>query len=308
MKMDLAAKNLSACVFIFQCLGHFYFSFKNLKKQNRDRWPNLRHTFYFIFLVLFLSSSMMLYTIVRKSNDYARSLTAKTLLNLILVDTAFVGWVLEIFVGVVEAYWATPLSKKFILTCVEIAEKFQRDFQHFIDYKAIRHKLMWQSLILVTYFVVTISFQYFFSKFYLKDDSLKLNYLFVICPLIFSTSLVLKFIFHVRLINTHLEAVCKVVGEVFPKFSFTGVVNGVFVKPVNAKSYRATTFKLKAISKIYSTIAKNAELVNRSMGLTLITVTAIQVVSIISGTYRVLMSTLGKNPENIIGKPFFNKI
>lgn len=307
VKMNADAKNLKDCVTIFQCLGHFYFSFKNLTLQNRDRWANLKHTVHFIFLLLFLSSSMILFTATRKSNDYVRTLTAKNLLNIILRDATFASWVLEVFVGLIETYFATPLTKKFILTCLQVSEKFQNDFQRVIDHKAIRDRLAKQSFILVAYFAGTVSFHYFFSNIYLKDSSTESNYLFLICPLIFLTTLVLKFIFHIRLINTYLEAVCTILFEIFPKFSFAGVINGVFVKPNKAKLYRDTTLKLKAIINIYLAIEKSAELINRSMRFTLITMTTLCIVSNIAASYRLLMGALGENTGNLVGMEFINR-
>lgn len=300
--MDSVVKNLSNCVTVFGFLGHFYFILKDLSSNNRDRWPRSRHTIYFIFLLIFLLSSMFLFAVAQKSTDYVKQVTAKSFLNLVLADITFAGLVLQIFVGLLQSYWTTPLSKRFFWNSLKIADKCQKDCQHLIDHKAIRDQLLRQTLFLVAYFTGTGIFQYSISKWHLKKSSAEIKNLTIICPVIFLSTLGLKFIFHVRLINLHLEAVCTIVLKTFPKFSFAGVVNGVFVKPIKAKLYRATTFKLQSILQVYLMIAKNAELVNRSMGMTLFTVTGIQVISLITGTYRILMAALGKNSiENVAG-------
>lgn len=300
--MDSVVKNLNDCVTVFGFLGHFYFSLKDISFNNRDRWPRLRHTIYFIFLLIFLLSSMILFAVAQKSTDYVKQVTAKSFLNLVLADITFAGLVLQIFVGLIQSYWTTPLSKRFFWNSLKIADKCQKDCQHLIDHKTIRDQLLRQTFILVVYFIGTGIFQYSIAKWHLKSSSAEIKNLTIICPITFLSTLSLKFIFHVRLINLHFEAVRTIVLKTFPKFPFAGVVKGVFVKPVKAELYRATTFKLQSILQVYLMIVENAELVNRSMGMTLFTVTAIQVISLITGTYRILMAALGKNPiENIAG-------
>lgn len=238
----------------------------------------------------------------RKSIDYVESTNAKTLINLLFLNVTVVGWVMDICIGIVQSYWATPLTRRFILNCLKIAENFHNDFQYAVDHRIVKNKLIRKTVFLVAYFVGTICFLHLFAKFYLKGNSSGLKYYLTICPLIFLVSVVLKFVFHVRLINTHLEAINSVLLNLFPKFSFTNVVHGVFVKPMQKKVYFETTLKLKNISKMYLMIVENAELVNKSMGLTLLTFTAVKVVSTIAESYRILMAALGKNPRNVIGK------
>lgn len=304
-KMDSVVKNLNDCVTVFQFLGHFYFSTKNPSVKNRDRRPSLGRTIYFIFLLLFLLSSMFVCAHALKSTDYVKQLTAKTLLDIFFFDAFLVGTVLEIFLGLTQSYWATPLTKRFFLNSLNIAEKFKNDFNYVVDHGKIRKKLIRQTLFLSCYFTGTGFFQYFFSKFHLNESSAEFKNLMIICPILFVTTLVLKFIFHLRIINMQLAELRIVFLEMFPKFTFAGVINGVFVKPVKAKIYQKTTIKLKIISEIYFLIAENAELVNRSMGITVTSITAFNVISLITGTNRILMAALGKNPlKNIAGKHF----
>lgn len=300
--MDSAKKSLNDCAIIFQFLGQFYFSFKNLSTQNRDRRPSIGNTIYSIFLFVFLTSSMFLFSMNRKSIDYVENINAKTFFNLLFFNVSLIGWMIDICIGIMQSYWATPLTKRFLLNCLKIAKKFHSDFQYAIDHKVVRNKLILQTVILVAYFVGTTSLYHLFSKFHLIDNSTELKYYFITCPLIFLSAVVLKFIFHVQLINTHLEAVHTVLLDLFPKFTFINVVNGVFVKPVQQKVHCEITSKLKTIAKMYSTVAENAELVNKSMGVTVLTFTTVKVVSTIAGSYRILVAAFGKNPGNIVGK------
>lgn len=299
--MDSVVKDLNDCALIFQILGHFFFSIKNVSFRIRDRWPNYKHTFYFIFLFLFLPSSMILFITTRKSSEHTKPVTAKTFLNVVFFDATFGGWVLELCVILLQSYLSTPLTRRFILNCLKIAETCQNDFQHVMDHKPIRNKLARQTLFLVAYFSGTIFFHFFFSKHYFINHSFESEYLLIICPLIFATTFVLKFNFHVWIINSQLEAICAIVLNFFPKLPFTGIVNVVSVKPLTVKSYRETTSKLQTITRMYFMISKNADLTNQSMGFTLIVVTLAAVFSMIAGTYRILMTAMGRNLGNIVG-------
>lgn len=300
--MDSVVKNLGDCVTVFQLLGHFYFSFKNVSPKTRDHRPDLRHTIYLLFLLIFLASQVVLFSIAEISSDYVKSLTAKTLPNLILINAFFFGLLSQVCIGAIQSYLATPLTKTIILNSIRISEMCQVNFQHFIDHKAIRDRLVKLSSFLAVYFVGTASFQYLFSKLYLNESSTEVKNITTACPILFLTTLVVKFLFHVHLVNTHLEAVCTIAVNTFPKYHFAGVVNGIFVKPVKAKLYQETTSKLQTISRIYLLIVENAELVNRSMGITLFAVTATSVTAMISGVYRIFMAVIGANPvKNIAG-------
>lgn len=300
--MDSVTKYVNDCAKLFQLLGHFHFNVKNLLNRNQGRWYKLGYIVYSIFLLLFLSSSIIVHTSRRMSKDYVQQLTAKNLLHLLLLNSTFAGWVLETIVILAQTYVATPLTEKFILNCLKLAKRFGKGFQHFIDHKAIRDQLIRHTLFVVAFFGGTICFQYFFSRFSVeKKSSVESSYLLMILPVIFLTTSVLKFIFLVRFINTHLEAIHTVVLQTFPKFSIAHVVNGVFIKPVTIKLYRETTLKLKIISNLYLIIAENAELVNRSMGKSILVVTAVQVVSTIAGTYLLVMTAVGKYAGSLSG-------
>lgn len=299
--MELAVKYLNDCSTIFQFLGHFFFAVKNLSLRNRDYWPSLGHTFYLIFLMIFLSSSVLAFSIVEKSEDYVKDLSSKTMLNLLLADVSLFGLLLELGVGLIQSYCATPLIKKFCLNSLKITEKCEKGFQYVINFKANRDRLVKHTIILVTFFGGTNIIKYSISKWHLNESNTELRYLAITCPMIVLMTLVMKFTFFVNLINTQLETLNKIILKTFPKVSSTSIVKGALVMPVKDVFYSDTTSRLQTITEIYFLIVENSELVNQSMGITLITLTSVHAVIMIAGTYRILMSALGRNSENVGG-------
>lgn len=144
---------------------------------------------------------------------------------------------------------------------------------------------------------------YFYEKFYDEEGAFTRMCL-AAPPTIFLGMAAFKFVFLVKVINFHLENFIKLVTEIFdsPPIIENSNLNLIFVKSNKKRDF---SIKLKALRRIYNLIYENCEVINRSMGKTVLTIVSVMVIAITASGYRLLLSFLGKlATDQVAGEHF----
>lgn len=232
-----------------------------------------------MLVFVFLTVQMIIFATFAFSEDIQEKLNAKTVLNLVVQHAMYAGLILIIFVGFIQTYTTTPLAKRIFLNCIKITEKIQQDFCHFVNYKPIRRKVINYFVFIIIFIFCSQLFMHSVESFF-KEKTTFLRTCFAIFPLIFLHTTAFKFVFYVSLVNNQLEIVGKLIPELIsvePK-----VFNrlGFYVKPVKSNKSFEIMKNIKNIREIFNVICENTELINRSMGITVLSIIAVMVVAI----------------------------
>lgn len=289
--MDPAARYLSHCAAIFQVIGHQYFSVKSLKPENRESKPLFGYAIYFIILLFAITGQMVYLLTLASPENFKEQLSAKNVIDYIVQQSIFFGSILVISIGIIQSFMTTQLTKKFYWNCFKISKLCLDDFQNIVDYRKIR-ACTFKYLIFLVLYIIAAEAVYFCNLFFLNDPSLMLGIFISSVPMIFLHTNVLKFIFLLKLVNFHLETIFELFTELLDP-PLTIVENLIYVKPWNMNKLQGLKHKILNINRIYNVIYENAQIINRSMGVSILLITAINVVKILSSGYRIFLAFVG---------------
>lgn len=298
--MEKARKYLSHCATFFQIFGHQFFSVKYLTDANQKEYPSLSYTIYFFIMFFVMTCQMLIIASIEAFKDDHERLSAKTAVNYFVQHSMYLGLIAIICVSLISSFAMTPLLKKFYLNCLMITEMSLRDFNHLVDYKEVRRNAIKYFVFITLYFTATENFFYLYENYFNEPRSFARTCLGII-PLMFLNSTAFKFIFFVKIVNYHLETVNRLVQCIFkPPLTIAENLE-VYVKPTNSNKSLMLSEKIKRIRRIYNVINENAEIINRSMGVTVLTVTSVMVIAITASGYKIFLTAVGKLPTEKVG-------
>lgn len=292
---------LGHCSTLFQIFGQQYFSVRTLKKENQKNFPSIGYTIYFVVAFVVVMGEIVIFSTIALSDGVQQTLSQKTVLNVVVQNSMYVGLVVIIFVSLIQSFVSTPSTKKFFLNCVKIARISHYDFGHPIDHRRIRQKVFRHFLLVLLLYFASENFLYFYEKFFNQFESfLKTATSFL--PLMFLTTTCFKFLFYVKLVNDHLENINTLIKGMFESQS-TAPLKIKFVQPIKSQPVDLS-IKILNLRRSYNIIIENCEIINRTLGKTVFTILVAMVIANIASGYRLLLVMIGKFPvEKIGGKP-----
>lgn len=299
--MDPVVKYLNHCGALFEIFGHQYFSLKSLTAKNRHDYPSLSYTIYFLLVFVVLTSQMVIFTTFAASSENLDvKLNSKTVLNIIVQHSMYIGLIIIICVSLIQSFVSTPLTKKLYMNCINISQMCAKDFGHVIDHRRIRRYVLKYFIFIISFFLMTQFGLYSFGK--SRGDSADLlQTCIIIIPMIFLHSTAFKFMFYVKILNIHLEAINSILPGIFdvPKlYNGRGIIPVVNLK---LQEISGLSIKIQKLRRVYIIICENAELINRTMGKTVLIIIFVMVVAIIASGYRLFLAMVGKLPIEKVG-------
>lgn len=286
-KMSFSAvKCLSGCAMIFQLWGHQFFSVASLSDKTQGKWPTIRYTFHFFVSVFLQSSQMGALATLGHSRE---AVSAKNFLTYAVQYAMYFGLVFIICISFIQSYATTAAMKQFYRNCISIARMFEVKCSVHIVHSQIKKSLIRKSIFVVVFFVVNESFVYSMDVYFDKPLRPFLNIVAAFFPSMFLATIALKFMFFVQMINLHLVAYNKALKKLFQSYStqkLANVISTIVVTPVNVDEIEVTRLKLRNLRNIYFAISENVEIVNHSMGATILTVIVVMVITFTSIIYK----------------------
>lgn len=303
--MEPAVKYLSHCAALFQLFGHFFFSVKYLTPETQKKFPSLAYTIYFLVNFVALTGQMVIFTSLASSEDIAVSLAPKSFVNYLVQHSMFIGLTVIICVALVQSFIATPLTKKLFLNFINIARMCKKEFHYDIDYKAIRKQIFGNFFIIVLFFIISQLLIYSIDK--SKGEP---NAFFKACcaimPLIFMHTTAFKFFFLVKMANYHLEIINQLIIKTFSSSWDAFESLNIDFKPIRLnKSSVDLTKRIKNIRRIYNVLHETTEIINQTMGLTVLTMFFVMVIVLTASGYRLFLTAVDKAPVEKAGWVIF---
>ena len=276
--MDPAVKNLSHCALLFQICGHQYFSVKSLSSRNQSQYPSWGYTTYFFIVFITLTSKIIIFVLLASSEEVEVELSPKTAVNYIVQHSMYFGLIFIIFIGIIQSFATTPLTKQIFINSIRISSLSQKEFSYMFDYQDLKKKnLKYLIFLILSWTPIEIIFFSLLRRFDEKAFSITLM---VILPIFYLRATAFKFVFHVEMINYQLENILKLLSKAISEDETFGGGVRLFIKPVKIKTVPEITMKIKNLRKILNIVYENSELVNRTNGLTILSLVAVMVINI----------------------------
>lgn len=293
---DSAVKCLSDCALVFQLCGHQYFSVASLFDEKQKKRPTIRYILLF-FISVFIQSSQMGALATWEHSDEA--LSAKNILTIVVRYAMYFGVVFIISISLIQSFMATAALKKFYWNCIKIARMFDVKCNVSIDHRHIKKRLIRRLIFFVLFFTVLEGCVYCFEMLFGMKLRPFLKIAAGFTPTAFLATIIFKFTFFVQMINLHLATYDKALKKLFEPFKtqkLISVINGIVVKPANVNEKEVMRMRFQNLRNVYFVITENAEIVNHSMGATILVVIVVMVISITSIIYKFCMVLLHNAP------------
>lgn len=297
--MNLAVRYFSQCAWIFQVLGQQFFSVQSLTFDNLNTPPTRGYLVNFVCYFVVLNTQLGIYIYLYLFKNPIK-LTPKNFINVLVQYFYWTGLVLLLSVGLIESFRTTPVMKKFFWNFIKISSICRRDFGHTIDHKIIQIQTFRDSLVLFLIYGVSEAILRSYD-----EDAVVLKLCIISVPKFYFVVIFYKFIFYVKMVNFHLNEVSTLLSKAFAKPSFQ-TSELIFFTKNNPRVISDIEKRLRSLRTIYNMISSNADIVNHSMGFSILIITLIMVTFITSTGYYLLVSILSKAPdENLSSKNFF---
>ncbi|KAL7025145.1 hypothetical protein ACKWTF_013364 [Chironomus riparius] len=283
-----AVENLAKCCGIFQIFGLFYFSIKKLSLKSANLYPSMFYTIHFILILVILTTQSIILAI-STSSDITTAINAKNALNYIIQHSMVIGLILVLIIAFIQSYAATREMKKIFVNFIKISHIFLEDFQHIMDFCTMKMQLYKMIFRTMLYYLASQVVLYIYETYYGINISL-VRLSIGIFPNIFMSMIIFKFVFFVNLVNYNLSHMTILMQKLFSPQHGPAIIN------VKAKADKKFERNLKTLRKIYYLVQENVELINKSMGFTILVFLGILVLSLISGGYRIFLTFVGRYP------------
>lgn len=283
---------LSGCLTIFEVMGLQYFSLKSLTNKTLNERPSALRTAYMLIIFTFVIMLMVLY-IITDQFAMKETMSSKNALMFVVQHSMNMGMIIVVSTTIVQAYCSTRSMKQIFLNTKQIVQLCElQEFRLELDFNRIKRET-WKKFAAMVCFIATTHLTVFIAN---GAASGNYSILLGMIPMLFLNTTVLKFVFYVGMINSQLEFLVKLLNDVFKRKPSRIMSNINFylvnVKPV--KTPEDPMKKLRAVWNIYHVIYDNAALVNKSLGLTVLTILGCLVVAMTVSGKGLAMENLSK--------------
>lgn len=294
-------KELCDFLIVFEVVGLQYFSLRSLRDDEHGKRPSRYRLAHLVFMTIFVNSQII--GLILTDGFWSGDLNVKGVLNFMIDHSMNVGYVMATFISLFQSYWSTENIKKVFFNNNKMVQIYRQEFDITTNLKKVRDNAVKKSVYLISFFAAIQAANIFAN---LKLNSSFLHMAFGMIPGIFLTLSVLKVLFYVSLVNHQLEFLKKTAERIIKReevktveFVNRHVIN-VMPKPNMLK--RDSMKKLQAAWKVYSMINENSEIINASLGWTVLTFLISLTIGLTVSSYKVFVILVGGlSLENLPG-------
>lgn len=295
MKQSTLAEELDGTLKIFEIFGLQFFSLKSVfAKASGQQWTIFR-IIYFIFLctTCFVFGCLILIT-----SFLTEKVTTKNVLTVFYLQLLNYYFLTALVSSLIQSAISTKHIQRVFISSQEISNISEKDFNVAMKFGELRKSTLKKICVMVVIAIVatcaTIYAQFDNAQeFELLNTSLLTTLLSMI---------VCKFSFFVNLVNLqvrHIEELFVLIFQAKPSQTYGKVYrNDVMEKPGKQELRKLTT-----VWKIYIKVSKNASIINRSMGLTILLVVVIAIMVVTYAVYDVCLAIMDDSQAQL-GKTF----
>lgn len=288
---------LSQCALILQLTGFQYFSIKGIFKERDRKCSKFYYNIYFAFLILFLPF-LTLCVAVMLSNENEESaeedLNIRNAFNLFIQVLTELGFFAVTIIGLLSAYVGTKRMKKFHLNLIRYDEKVTNLSDYPVNYKKFRRHVIINCLSQILY----LNLGGLLNIIKPDTDELLLRFPFnmiLLLPLFTCLMASFMYIYHVILINIHLEHMNRLLSDLFPP------CEQKLRTITKVKSCETPTYSVETIRELYNVIKENSEILNTHQGISMLANFIFNSIFGVMSVYRIFLIMIGKIDSGING-------
>lgn len=282
-------ENLLPCLYIFQFLGLMSFSIKNLK----GKWSDWKFSLYFL-VILCLVTTQSVASCYRAKDLISSDLSFNVIVNNVMeLGVPIVGFVTG-FCELLLLFISTGTQKKIFRNIFKIAQQFEFNLKHKIDYRVFRRSFLIKNYVIISEFLLIYGAGIVINLIMNPDH---INYYGSIIPLLIFISVGCLLSFYAEITDFNLK-------------NLDSVVESLSIKKLDSKWDDLIKYKyasrhneemLKRISEIkyqYLMIWETVQLINKCMGKPILIYVLLDVVILTFCGYYAFLGILSKEAQS----------
>lgn len=268
------------CTKVFQLFGLQCFSLKSLNSKAKRHSPSAWHKIYLVTIFISFSASIGCWIKVNyehEDNVSANSLDSimkNMITGLIILTTAS-----SLFVS----YWKYLEMLDFYRKSQIVSSLCLMEFNYNTNFRQLKIVLL-QVLWLFAFSIGSINCLFVTGVFFYENEGFY-RVLISLIPVLFTNISVLRFGFHVQIVNFHLKSLQYLMSQQFSKSLMDKIM-----KKNNPRR------KILAMRKIYTLVSKMAKNVNSSLGFTVLLNLCLATAMLVKIAYRSFIITIASLP------------
>lgn len=246
----------------FQLIGLQCFSIRNLDTKGSHKYPSIYYNIYLVVLLVGTTGFG-----VFNSNNYTKlPASGGNYLHVVIKFINFINYALTIYLALMLSFVKHSTLVKFFLNSSKICDLCAVEFNYQINFRRMIRQLALTMLI-----PIFILIKLFYDLVVPVEGSFgtpgHLRNIIWWLVAIFIYMIVLRFNYHVSVVNFHLEVLNELIEETFPDESKTVIdwKSAVKTIKVHPMSY-LIRIKIKTLKKIFMLIKEMSDCVNETMG------------------------------------------
>lgn len=292
MKSYEIQRELHNSMLVFEIMGLQYFSLKSVGRQMQNN-PQTWRVVQMLATLIVLTTLTIVYVMLDEKVEDTK-VNAKNILMFTISRSTSFGLIFVVIISVLQSFFSTQKCKQFFLNTKQIVQILQQNFKVDDNFWNLR-KFAWIRCLVLFGFMIVL--QVLITLHNIQSNAplwaIAVSFPAVFCFLV----IVYKFVFYVVIVNAQLSSLNLIIRQMI-EFDANVRLNikSYFVDVKPSMYLNEYSVKLRALRKIYNLIFKNANLINRGFGLTVLIIVIDSVVICTAMGYEVFVHVMGGLP------------
>lgn len=278
-----ACEVLSQSALLLQISGFQYFSIKDLFEDKNEKCKRLAYNFFFIFMIIWMPFGILFIAAILSSQEIVQEeneLNVKNVFNSFINLLLQLGFIATIAISLVASFVGTKSMKQFHKNLI-LYEELVESIECFpVNYGKFRKHILVNFAVQMVYTIVGSVIKQFYSNGLSSQFKFPYNLVVILLwPSYFVCYMTsLMFVYHVILINIHLEHINRLLCE-------------------------TPTYNVKIIIlELYNIIKENSEILNNHQGISMLTNFIFNSVYCVVTIYNIFLTAIGKTESDVDGE------
>lgn len=252
---------LKQCSFILKITGYQYFSNDDLTREKIMESPELQYRIYFIFIVILMSLGTFFVAAVLSIDDLEaeNEISVQNVFNFVLVKIAEKSFLAVTLIGFMASFVGTKDMMNFYGNFQYYKKEAALLSNYPVNYEKFRKHVFFNVSVLIVYFALGETIHLFYAESVTNHLNFPYNIIFLVCLFVYSMSSFM-FVYHVILINIHLEHINYLVENIFTNNYKVLVVTEL----TSVEKQRSR--EIMIIRNLFNLIKRNSEILDRHQG------------------------------------------
>jgi len=285
---------LNCCTILFELAGLQYFSLKLVTRENAKKKPSFKRKIHLTAILLFFMCGDFS---VMGNNDRSATeqLNAKTVIMLLMQDSKIICLAAVVLTSIIQSYRSSIKLKKVFMNTQEITDILQNEFRIEIDFAKIRMKTIKKIVIMLSCMLLSYGVIAYFA---MKSNTSTIQICRGIISYWFFVMTILKVNFFVRMTNDQLKRIEDLLRNAFATAHPVHSVQ--LITAVKSVKQGRINDELLRIRYLFNAISENTELINESLGWTLLLILTSIVIELTISGYQFVILAIGADSLEVL--------